>query len=253
MKQAWEKGYFKRTRQEHDACRTRDLYEKLEKEKAALEADSYMLPLESVLACARIQPGIEYKVIFRCKDEVVVFLLKNRIDADMADVIGSFKEFTKITVVTKPTKKSEVAHVTVQSEPEKVENETAEPEPVVNSEEVLAQTAKDWWKNYSERIWAELEVMGDEPITLGKDYRLPCVEILPYLDRLIRKESDGYYGFDSIDEDLIGTIAPVSESDSREQPQKPKEEQPEVMQQGTKPTKLSQVEKFNQRQMKKAQ
>lgn len=230
------KPYFQRTKQEHDAERTRHLYMTIRSTGAVLQAESYMLPLETTAACARIQPGEKYKVIFRLPDQnMVVIQFKNLIDCDEVEIVDDLEQFAGPIIVAETKADTKAAPAPVE-----------EQKPV-QSKDVLAKTANEWWKAYSEKLWSEITLVGEQTIILGKEYRLPCQEILPYLDRKLRKESNGRFGFDSIDDDLIGLVTPLSQEQKEQLPsEKPK-------QQSKKPQKMSQVDKFNQRQQKKAQ
>ena len=234
--------YFLRTKQEHDAERTRHLYTTLQSAKSILSAEDYMLPLDTTADCARIQPGVKYKVTFRSgENKMYVVTFKNRIDCDEVEIVDDLRQFAGPIVVQEDSEITKSSPAPAEMKAEK----PSEPVKRLRSNEALAKAAKEWWKNYSEKLWQEIGLVGDsEPISLGKEYRIPCQEILPYLDRQLRKESNGEFCFDSIDDDLIGTIAPIKQ-EKKEQPNRAK-----PAQQGKKP-QMSRVDKFNARQSKK--
>lgn len=226
------KAYFERTKQEHDAERTRHLYTTLQSLTEVLHADSYMLPLETTADCARIQPGVKYKVTFHLPDnQMAVVKIRNHVSCDEVEIVDNIDQLVGPMVVIVEEKTEETSKV-----------DSAPVEQPIRSEELLVRTANEWWKAYSEKLWQEIELVGEQPIILGTEYRLPCQEIKPFLDRRLRKESSGRFGFDDIDEDLIATVIPLPQE----------KETPTVeTQKGQSKKPQSQIDKFNARQAKK--
>lgn len=211
--------YFKRTTEQHVMYRTSHLYDTLEDLKYDLHVKYIMKPMTNNADCARLMPGVKYKVYMISETgEIYGVTLRNILGVDEVEVLDVSQALGHATI-NAPAEKHEKVPSPVEEKPEQ------------NKEDFLIKQAKEWFKSYSEKLFGEIELIPDQPISLGKEYRIPCQEMEPYLDILLRKETNGQYGIDSIDEDLIATVIPIQETSKKVEPK-------------------SQTEKFRERQAK---